>query len=89
MNFAWYTIAGYVGVLLIVLAFLLLQWHKLHGNGLIYQLMNIFGAIGVILSLLFGKFNLPALVLEIVWVLIGIYGIVFNRRRHRDQHTAR
>ena len=45
-----------------LLAFLLLQAHKLHGNGLTYQVMNIVGALGVMLSLLFGSFNLPAFV---------------------------
>lgn len=80
---AWYNIAGYVGVLLVALAFLLLQAHKLHGNGWIYQVMNILGGVGVMLSLIFGAFNWPAFVLEVVWVLIGLYGIMFNRRRRK------
>lgn len=88
MTIAWYDIAGYVGVFLVVLAFLLLQAHKLHGNRWIYQLMNVLGAIGVILSLVFGSFNLPALLVEIAWVLIGIYGMAYNRRRVRDAREA-
>ena len=41
----WYDGAGYLGVVLVLLAFLLLQAHKLHGTGLTYQLMNLVGAL--------------------------------------------
>ncbi len=40
----WHDWAGYIGVVLVLLAFLLLQARKLHGNGLTYQLLNVFGA---------------------------------------------
>ncbi|MEO8777482.1 MAG: hypothetical protein ABI389_02305 [Rhodanobacter sp.] len=82
MSFFWYDWAGYIGVLLILLAFLLLQAQRLHGNRLTYQLMNIFGAFGVMLSLLFGNFNLAAFMLEVAWIIIGAYGVL-NSWRHR------
>ena len=47
MNILWHDWAGYLGVVLVLLAFLLLQARKLHGNGLVYQLMNVLGALGV------------------------------------------
>ncbi|MEW9570705.1 hypothetical protein ABQJ54_03000 [Rhodanobacter sp. Si-c] len=75
MNFHWYDWAGYVGVLLVLLAYFLLQARKLHGNKLAYQLMNILGAFGVLLSLTFGSFNWSAFLLEVAWIAIGIYGI--------------
>lgn len=88
----WHDWAGYVGVILVLLAFLLLQAHKLHGNGLTYQLMNIVGALGVMLSLLFGSFNLSAFVMEVAWGAIGIYGVLRGMRVRRenritDSHT--
>jgi len=79
----WHDWSGYVGVLLVLLAFLLLQAHKVHGNGLVYQLMNLFGATGVALSLVFGSFNVSAFVMEAAWMLISIYGITVNVRRKR------
>lgn len=85
MTIEWYNWCGYAGVLLVVLAFLLLQVQKLHGNGWIYQLMNVLGAIGLMLSLIFGSFNLPAFLMELAWALIGLYGIVFSQRRRRDR----
>jgi hypothetical protein len=84
----WYDWAGFVGVVLVLLAFLLLQAHKLHGNGLTYQLMNVFGALGVTLSLLFGSFNVSAFALEIAWMAIGIFGIVRSARQRRAARAA-
>jgi paired small multidrug resistance pump len=79
----WHDWTGYAGVLLVLLAFLLLQAHKLHGNGLTYQLMNIFGALGVMLSLLFGSFNTSAFVMEAAWMAIGIFGVARSTRLRR------
>lgn len=81
----WHDWAGYLGVLLVLLAFLLLQAHKLHGNGLSYQLLNIFGALGVMLSLLFGNFNASAFALEIAWAAIAIYGVSRGMRLRREK----
>ncbi len=80
VNLDWTVIIGLIGAVLVLLAFFLLQARKLHGNGLVYQLMNALGALGVALSLLFGRFNLPAFLLEVAWLAISIYGIVAARR---------
>ena len=76
----WTVIVGLIGMIVTLLAYFLLQAQKLHGNGLVYQLMNAVGALGVALSLLFGTFNLPAFLLEVIWLVISIYGIVVARR---------
>ena len=80
MNLPWHEWAGFTGVVLVLLAYLLLQMRKLHGNGWIYQLMNVLGALGVLLSLLFGRFNLPAFLLEAAWLAISVFGMVVARR---------
>ena len=46
MPFAWYDVAGLAGTLMILLAFFLLQVGRLSGNGVAYQLLNLFGAGG-------------------------------------------
>ncbi|NMW25141.1 hypothetical protein HFP05_12500 [Rhodanobacter denitrificans] len=86
MSFFWYDWAGYLGVALVLLAFFLLQERKLQGSGLVYQLMNVLGAIGVMLSLGFGNFNLSAFVMQVAWLLIGGYGIVRGIKRRRETH---
>ena len=85
MTFHWYDWAGYIGVLLVLLAYFLLQARKLHGNKLAYQLMNILGAFGVLLSLTFGSFNWSAFLLEVAWIAIGIYGIARGVQLRRTE----
>jgi hypothetical protein len=88
MAFPWHEWAGLIGVFLVLLAFFLLQARKLHGNGHVYQVMNALGALGVMLSLVFGPFNLAAFLLEAAWFLISIYGIVFGVRARRVQRDS-
>ena len=78
----WPTIIGLLGTLLVLLAFFLLQARKLHGNGPVYQLLNAIGAAAIIVSL-FYAFNLASMLLEIVWLLISIYGLVVGFRHRR------
>jgi hypothetical protein len=79
----WHDWAGLVGVALVLIAFLLLQAHKLSGQGYTYQVMNLVGAFGILLSLIFGMFNLPAFLQEMAWFLISVYGIVRGVRGRR------
>jgi hypothetical protein len=88
MTFYWHDWAGYFGVVLVLLAFLLLQAHKLHGNGLVFQLMNVAGAIGVMLSLVFGSFNMAAFLMQLAWMVIGIFGMVHSARLRRHAREA-
>lgn len=76
----WTVVIGLLGMIITLLAYFLLQAQKLHGNGLVYQLLNAVGSLGVTISLLFGTFNLPAFLLEAAWLAISIYGIVVARR---------
>jgi hypothetical protein len=52
------------------------------GTGIVYQLLNLFGAGGVLLSLL-GTFNVSVFLLEFTWVLISGYGIVRSLKSRR------
>lgn len=79
----WYDWCGYFGVFLILLLFLLLQAEKLKSNGWVYQSMNVVGALGIMMSLVFGTFNLPAFLQELAWVLIGFYGMISNQKRRK------
>ena len=87
MSLHWYDIAGFVGVILMVLAFFLQQSGRVRGDGLPNQLLNALGALGVLLSLVFGAFNLSAFLLESVWLAISVYGMARGARR-RSRRTA-
>jgi hypothetical protein len=82
LNLAWYDWVGIAGTLMVLAAFFLLQAGRESGTGIVYQLLNLFGAGGVLLSLL-GTFNVSVFLLEFTWVLISGYGIVrsFKSRR--------
>ena len=78
----WYDIVGLAGTVSILVAFFLLQSRRLSGTGLAYQLLNLFGAAGVLVSLL-GTFNLSVFLLELAWVGVSAYGIVRSLRERR------
>jgi hypothetical protein len=75
MNLQWYDWIGILGTLMVLAAFFLLQAGKIHGNRLAYQLLNLLGAVGVLVSL-WDRFNPSVFVLELAWVAISAYGIL-------------
>jgi hypothetical protein len=74
VNFNLFDLAGFVGVLLIVIAYLLLQLDKLPSSSLIFSLLNAAGSLLIMFSLLF-KFNGSAFLIEIFWFLISLLGL--------------
>jgi paired small multidrug resistance pump len=82
LNLEWYDWVGILGTLMVLGAFFLLQAGRLSGTGLVYQLLNLCGAGGLLVSLL-GKFNVSVFLLEATWVAISAYGIArsFKARR--------
>lgn len=74
MNLSWFDLTGFVGVLLIVVAYLLLQLNRLPSSAPSYSLLNAVGALLVMVSLLF-DFNLSAFLMEAFWFLISLLGL--------------
>jgi hypothetical protein len=70
----WFDLAGFIGVVLIVIAYLLLQLDKLPSSSLSYSLLNAAGALLISVSLLF-KFNASAFLIEVFWFLISLLGL--------------
>ncbi len=75
LDLAWYDWIGIAGTVMVLGGFLLLQAGRISGTSISYQLINLFGSGGVLVSLL-GKFNMSVFVLELTWMLISVYGIV-------------
>jgi hypothetical protein len=73
-NLTWFDLAGFIGVLMIVIAYLLLQLDKLPSSSLSYSLLNAAGALLIIFSLVF-RFNLSAFMVEVFWFLISLLGL--------------
>ena len=74
MNYGPLDLLGNIGVVLLMIAYLMLQLNKLRSDELTYSLLNLIGATLIILSLLV-NFNLSALLMEVFWVLISFIGI--------------
>jgi hypothetical protein len=74
MNLDLLDFAGFVGVLLIVIAYLLLQLDKLPSSSLSFSLLNAAGSLLIMFSLVF-KFNVSAFLIEVFWFLISLMGL--------------
>jgi len=89
MNFHLFDLAGFIGVLLIVVAYLLLQLDKLPSSSPRYSLLNAGGALLIIVSLIFA-FNLSAFIVEVFWFLISLLGLWrWLISRKNSQRSAR
>jgi predicted membrane protein len=82
LDYGWFDFVGNTGVLLMVVAYLLLQLEKLSSSALSYLVLNATGAILVMISLVF-RFNLSAFMMEAFWLVISLYGLakpLFSKR---------
>ena len=84
MDYELHDLIGNMGVLLILGSYLLVQLRRLDATGVPYLLVNGLGA-GLILVSLARDFNLSAFLIELVWLLISLYGLarIFLERRVR------
>lgn len=87
MTLAWYDLVGLLGTVLVVGSYFLLQSGRLSGTGLPYQLINIAGSGGILVSLI-GGFNLSVALLQCTWIAISVYGIVRGLAARRCRETS-
>ena len=87
MNLQWYDWIGMLGTLMVLAAFFLLQAGRLSGTGIVYQMLNLLGAGGVMVSLL-GQFNVSVFFLELAWMLVSAYGIARSFKTRRSAPPA-
>lgn len=71
---------GFVGMLCIVWAYFLLQRGNYGIDSLPYQLLNLVGAVLLIISLLV-HFNLGSFLIEVFWIVITLYGMYKNLKK--------
>jgi len=79
---------GFIGMVFVVIAYLLLQINKYTIKSLQYQLLNLVGAILLLISL-FVHFNLGSFIIEVFWIIITIYGIAVNikdKKKKKKKH---
>ena len=69
-----FDIVGMTGTFLVVGAFFMLQLGKATPTGLVYNMMNLSGAILLLISLCY-NFNLASFVIEIFWIAASLIGL--------------
>lgn len=70
-----YEIIGWVGTISILFAYFLVSNRKLLPTSKEYQLLNLIGAIGIIVNSVVHK-AIPSVGLNSVWLLIAVYGLI-------------
>jgi hypothetical protein len=71
-------IAGWIGALLILGAYGLISSGKVQARSALYQWMNIFGALGILINSGWHA-AWPSVGLNVVWFAIGVYALRRNR----------
>jgi hypothetical protein len=72
-------IVGIIGVIMIMIAYFLLEKGDLDAHQLMFPLVNFIGALLIVFSLLFA-WNLPSFLMESSWALISFYGLTKIRK---------
>jgi Na+-translocating ferredoxin:NAD+ oxidoreductase RnfD subunit len=75
MGFDLFTIAGVAGSALIIVAYFATQQGWLIAEDWRYPLVNLVGAVLILLSLI-AAWNLPAAIIETFWAAISVYGLM-------------
>jgi uncharacterized membrane protein len=69
-----YELCGFIGVALLVYAYLRLQTGKWRGDIWQYPATNLSGALLILVSL-YETPNIPSIAIELVWISISLYGL--------------
>ena len=74
MNYGLHDLLGNVGVVLVLVAYLLVQLERVSAIQPPYLIANGLGAFFILVSLV-NEFNLSAFAIEVAWLVISIYGL--------------
>lgn len=74
MNYGVHDFVGNVGVVVVLLTYLLLQMDRMVASSLTYSISNAIGAVLILISLA-QDFNLSAVIIESVWLIISVFGM--------------
>ncbi|MDD5159169.1 MAG: hypothetical protein PHI47_03895 [Sulfuricurvum sp.] len=74
MNLSLTDLTGILGVIVIIIAYMLLQFEKMDAKDLAFSVLNTIGALLIIVSLVY-DWNLASFIMESTWMIISMYGI--------------
>lgn len=65
---------GIIGVIVIIIAYMLLQLEKIGAKDLSFSVLNTLGAFFIIVSLIY-DWNLASFLMESTWMVLSLYGV--------------
>ena len=68
-------IYGWVGTIFIIAAYALVSFSLISSDSIAYQLLNLFGALGIVFSS-YVKRNMQPVILNVFWGLIALIAII-------------
>ena len=74
-KYQFHDFVGTIGVILTLIAYFLLHHEKWDSKDLKFSLANAFGS-GMILYSLAHEFNFSGFLIESIWVVISLYGVI-------------
>lgn len=81
----WYDLVGFFGVFSYLLAYWLLQSRRLSLDSYHYSLLNLIGALTLLISLLYNM-NIPSLLAQVMWMSISLIGL-YKTKQHKSSST--
>lgn len=69
------SVLGWIGIGLILFAYILVSFEIVLGDSLTYQVMNFFGCIGAFYNSYYNK-SKPLMTLQIIWGIVALISIV-------------
>jgi hypothetical protein len=77
----WVDIVGWAGAALVLAAYGLVSTKRLDGDSVTYQLLNVVGAVGMLINT-YVRGALPSAAVNVIWIGLGVYvlGKVWLRR---------
>jgi hypothetical protein len=79
MNLSFIDILGWIGALEVIAAYLLVSLHKVTGKSVLFQLLNLTGALLLIVNTIYLK-AYPSAFVNVIWTGIACYSIIKNRK---------
>jgi hypothetical protein len=70
-------IIGWIGAVLVLLAYGLLSAHKLNSRSVTYQVLNIGGSIGLVINTGWNG-AIPSAAVNIIWMGIGAHALIID-----------
>jgi predicted membrane protein len=89
MQLALSDLIGIIGVFVIIVTYMLLHLEKMDAKDLSFSVLNSLGALLIIISLLY-DWNLASFLMEAIWMLISLYGILkYYQLKKREDNAVK